>query len=83
MYRVFIYKAGSIKAYRFLTPARNGVKLGRNMYELMVKLITLYKVLKKTAAFHETHLKTTLQVVRRARQNVALNVLSLQSYIIP
>jgi len=52
------------------------------MYELMVKLMTLYKVLKKAVAFRETHLKTTLQVVRRVRQNVALNVLSLQSYII-
>lgn len=58
------------------------MKLRRNIYELMVNLMTLYKVLKKAAAFRETHLNTTLQVVRRSRQNVALNVLSLQSYII-
>jgi hypothetical protein len=48
----------------------------------MVKLMTLYEELKKAAAFREMRLKTTLQFVRRARQNVALNVLSLQSYII-
>jgi len=48
----------------------------------MVNLMTVYKVLKKAAAFREAHLNTTLQVVRRSRQNVALNVLSLQSYII-
>jgi hypothetical protein len=47
----------------------------------MVKLMTLYKVLKKISAFPETQLNT-LQVVRRAMQNVALNVLRLQSYII-
>ena len=48
----------------------------------MVNRITLYKVLKKAAAFRQTHLKPTLQAVRRARQSVVLHVLSLQSYII-
>lgn len=48
------------------------MKLRRNIYELM----------EKVAVFRETHLNPTLQVVRRARQNVALHVLILQSYII-
>ena len=45
--------------------------------------MTLYKVLEKVAAFRETHLNPTLQVFPRARQNVSLHVLILQSYIIP
>lgn len=48
----------------------------------MVKLMTLYKVLEEVAAFRETHVTPTLQVVRRARPNVNLHVLILQSYII-
>jgi hypothetical protein len=46
----------------------------------MVKFMTLHKVLKKAVAFRETHLNTTLQVVHRARENVTLNILILQSY---
>jgi hypothetical protein len=74
MYRQFVWNGGSIEAYNFLTRARNDMKLRRNIYEFIVNWVTLYKVLENVAAFRETHLNTTLQVVRGARQNVALNL---------
>jgi hypothetical protein len=76
---VFIQNAGPIEANNFLTRAWDDMKLRRNIHELMMNWMILYKVLKKTAALHATHLNTTLQVERSARHNIVLNIRSFQS----